>query len=528
MKIRRPLRSFLSLALVSWVATGVAAAQEELLKLRAPVPQAQAYFTSHWRALDGGLLVAGASENGGAGAAYLFEMPTGRLRSRLVASDAQPGAGFGSAAAIDGGVLLIGAPRHDLGSGLTEGAAYLFDAATGQELFRITASDPAFLAEFGRSVDVGGGRALVGARHLGAAYVFDVATGQELLKLPPAGSSTPFWFGCSVAIDGDRCAIGARGTGVFQAGAAYVYDLSTGVELLKLTDPIPSDDDGFGTSVSIRGDALAVSGNKGRAYVFDAWTGKERYRLTLPSIGGAGVSIDGERLIAGLIGDDDLGKNSGAARVFDLATGVELFELHASDGQAEDEFGSSVAIDGGLAAVGVPHKDGGPALPDSGAAYVYSIPPVQGVRFCFGDGGCPCGNDDVGAGCANSGGRGAILIGSGSASVSADDLLLLVAKLPPGRFTLTVMSSSTGSPAVFGDGLLCLTGKLFRLPVLQADAAGTVVLGGLVAYSTSHLPPDGHIGAGSSWAFQTWYRDPAGPCGTGFNASNGLEVTFVP
>ena len=36
----------------------------------------------------------------------------------------------------------------------------------------------------------------------------------------------------------------------------------------------------------------------------------------------------------------------------------------------------------------------------------------------------------------------------------------------------------------------------------------------------------GHIVPGATWNFQGWYRDPAGPCGTGFNLTNGTSITF--
>lgn len=44
--------------------------------------------------------------------------------------------------------------------------------------------------------------------------------------------------------------------------------------------------------------------------------------------------------------------------------------------------------------------------------------------YCFGEANAPSGNEDPTAGCANNMGTGAVLIGTGSTSVSADDLEL--------------------------------------------------------------------------------------------------------
>ncbi|MCH2107450.1 MAG: DNRLRE domain-containing protein, partial [Planctomycetes bacterium] len=85
-----------------------------------------------------------------------------------------------------------------------------------------------------------------------------------------------------------------------------------------------------------------------------------------------------------------------------------------------------------------------------------------GVPYCFGDGTstpCPCGNaGSAGHGCANSSGSGGILEGSGSASVSADDLVLEGAQLIPSQPGLyfqgnNAVNSGNGNP--FGDGLRC-------------------------------------------------------------------------
>jgi hypothetical protein len=141
----------------------------------------------------------------------------------------------------------------------------------------------------------------------------------------------------------------------------------------------------------------------------------------------------------------------------------------------------------------------------------------------------PCSNPADGAGCANSTGAGGHLFFTGTSRVSADDLVLTAEDLPPNKFAIHYMA--TGQVAVpLGDGLRCAGGgPTFRFGVQNSGAGGLVDLGpGLVATSCASFPPAGCITAGATWNFQVWYRDPAGPCGAGFNWSNGIEVQFVP
>lgn len=141
-----------------------------------------------------------------------------------------------------------------------------------------------------------------------------------------------------------------------------------------------------------------------------------------------------------------------------------------------------------------------------------------GLPYCFGVA-CPCGNDAPAAGCANSTGSGARLIGSGSASVAADDFVLSVTGLPPYK-NVVILGALPGSPLPFGDGLYCIGGLVgvSGTPIGRADATGTYSI-------TLPLQPAliGHTGS-----HQVWYRDPTGPCGSGHNHSNALAVTVVP
>jgi hypothetical protein len=155
-----------------------------------------------------------------------------------------------------------------------------------------------------------------------------------------------------------------------------------------------------------------------------------------------------------------------------------------------------------------------------------------GVIYCYG-GGCPCGNDDPGAGCAHSAGWGGRLSGEGSTSVAADDLRLFAFQLPLNKFSRFYMSQhSTQVP--LGDGLLCAGGggggyPPLRLQVLNSGSAGSIATPEhLIAYCAQHFPGTGQILAGSTWNSQVWYRDPSGPCGFRFNTTNSYAVTFAP
>ncbi|MFT7670616.1 MAG: hypothetical protein ACI8X5_003327 [Planctomycetota bacterium] len=151
------------------------------------------------------------------------------------------------------------------------------------------------------------------------------------------------------------------------------------------------------------------------------------------------------------------------------------------------------------------------------------------TSFCFGQA-CPCGNDDsAGAGCQNQTGSGALMTASGSNSASSDDLTMITTSLPPNAFGIMFMASSQDE-IVFGDGLRCVDGALFRYgPPQNSGSTGTLSWGpGLISYSCATFSAGGCIEASSTWNFQTWYRDNSGPCGTGFNTSNAVSVAFVP
>jgi hypothetical protein len=148
------------------------------------------------------------------------------------------------------------------------------------------------------------------------------------------------------------------------------------------------------------------------------------------------------------------------------------------------------------------------------------------VSYCYDDGSgaaCPCGNEGgAGRGCANSSGAGALAVSAGSASALADDLEVHASDLVPGQAALLFAGESApneGQGLPFGDGLRCAGTNVRRLGLRAPDAGGAASWG-------PELGALGGWNAGDTRYLQVWYRDPAGPCGSTFNLSNGLEVVF--
>ena len=148
-----------------------------------------------------------------------------------------------------------------------------------------------------------------------------------------------------------------------------------------------------------------------------------------------------------------------------------------------------------------------------------------GTPYCFGVG-CPCGNDDALAGCANDTGSGASLGASGSASISADSLVLSASGLTvgPGLFFQGNNAVNSGAGNPFGDGLRCAGGSVVRLEVQFANAGN-----GFQAQSSISISSKGGVSAGQTKRYQYWYRDSgSSPCGSLFNLSNGYELVWQP
>jgi hypothetical protein len=161
---------------------------------------------------------------------------------------------------------------------------------------------------------------------------------------------------------------------------------------------------------------------------------------------------------------------------------------------------------------------------------IAACPADPTIPYCFCASGAPCGNTDPTAGCTNAAGQGGLLAGSGSVSVSADDLFLAASQLPADAVGIFFMGGAP-TQAPFGNGQRCVdpgSSGLYRFPVLNSGASGSFAFGPIVGHATASFPPAGQILPGSTWYFQGWYRDVGGPCGASHNLTNATQADFLP
>ena len=306
---------------------------------------------------------------------------------------------FGSAVAISGNKLLIGAPGDDT-SEVNVGQAHLFDATTGVLLQ--TFNDPTVVKQsdvgsgfafggdgFGSSVAISGNNVLIGAAfddtsttsgfggNSGQAHLFDATTGSLVRTFDdPAGVAGDI-FGLSLAVDSSRALISARGndTGGQNVGQVYLFDNSTGDLLTTFDDPTPTALDSFGSSIALDGNKVFIGSNGddtnganvGQVHLFDASTGNLLQTFNDPTATtsdgfGTSISVADGKLLIGAPGHVENGIVIGEAYLFDIATGTLLATFNdptppASSGGLAEGFGNTVALSGNNVLIGTPFDD---------------------------------------------------------------------------------------------------------------------------------------------------------------------------
>jgi hypothetical protein len=352
--------------------------------------------------LDGDTAIIGApldDDNGvDSGSVYIF-IRTGTTwtqEAKLLPSDGAAYDYFGYTAAIDGDTALVGAINDD-DNGADSGSAYIFirTGTTWTQQAKLLASDGEAGDQFSSyGISISGDTALIGAcgddEYRGSTYVFTrngTNWNQQQKLVAPDGKAEDY-FGWWVGIDGDTALIGAGGCNQYQ-GAAYVFTRTdiTWTQQAKLEASDGATNDQFGYCVYLSGDTALISANfdndsghhSGSAYVFTRtgaiWNQEAKL---LPSDGdaydefGHSLSLDGDTALIASPFDDDKGADSGSAYIFTRTgtTWTQQAKLLPADGDANDVFGLwTVSIDGNTSLIASLRDDDNGD--NSGSAYVF-------------------------------------------------------------------------------------------------------------------------------------------------------------
>jgi len=303
-------------------------------------------------------------------------------QATLTASDGHAEDAFGVAVAISGDTVVVGAQLADIAFG----EAYVFvKPPTGwggalTETARLTAIDGGPFDNFGTAVAISGDTVVVGARYHGAgeACVFVKPAGgwsgtmTETATLTESDLKEGARLGIAVAVSGDTIVVGADGRSVPVPpplpGVINVYKKpATGwggvlTENAKLVPGVRYPVSYFGDAIAIDGDTVVAGLQNGsEAYVFvrpaAGWNGGYSENAILRASNGTPlgdtVALSGDTIVVGAY-SETIGANAtqGAAYVFTKpATGwggflTETAKLTASPGTANSAFGSLVAASG--------------------------------------------------------------------------------------------------------------------------------------------------------------------------------------
>ena len=283
-------------------------------------------------------------------------------------------------------------------------------ADIGDQLTKLHANDGVENDQFGVSVAISDTIAIVGA-HLdddngdfsGSAYLYDISdpvSPQQIAKINPINGAAGEKFGISVAISDTIAIIGAYrdNENGAAAGAAYIFDISdpaNPIQIAKLLAFDGADGDAFGWSVAFSGNKAVIgakwdddNGDKsGSAYLYNISdpTNPTHIAKLLPGDGdaddefGYSVATSGITAIVGAHQNDDNGSNSGSIYLFDTTTGMQLLKFLPNDGEAGDQFGFSISVSGTTAIVGANQDDDNGS--DSGSAYLLDMSdPMNAVQ----------------------------------------------------------------------------------------------------------------------------------------------------
>lgn len=269
-------------------------------------------------ALEGSLAVVGApydvDAGDEAGAVHLYDAPTGQLIGKLLATRPRTHELLGTSVATDGAIVIAGASA----TAGKPGRVVVFDATTGQELVELYPEDSHTADQFGKQVVLDGGRLYVGAPSgEGAVYVFDVATWQQVERWSLPGTSQ---LGGLLDVRDGLVAVSDN-------LRLFVLDASTGAQISEYTHLAAESD----LALASLGRVLVGYAYESTIVIVDGLTGIPQDTLWIntqkdSTIGGS-VAVEGDLVVTGNRLFDPYGTESSRGR-------ADLFSLCPRIGQS--------------------------------------------------------------------------------------------------------------------------------------------------------------------------------------------------
>lgn len=332
-----------------------------------------------------------------AGAAFVFEFDGSQWQqtAKLTANDGQAFDHFGWSVHLLGNRAIVGSTGHS--NGTSSGAVYVFDfnGVEWVQSAKLM-SHMNTVSQLGWSLNQFDSRIIAGApqdnsSQVGHAIIYRLHEGQwsEETVLEPTNTPTlNSKFGWSVDIKGYVAVVGTTaGQGPTQV---YRFENDTWTLSSELSPANSHNQDQFGHVARIS-DQLAqyilisnpkdemANGDLGSVHMFTYFGGYietsqvNANEWTQDDYFGTSVSISGNRALVGAPGDNEFGFDSGSAYIYEWLEGQWqlMAKLQSDDLHPRQEFGHSVSLSGDRALVGAPQDSQDETF--SGAAYIFDL-----------------------------------------------------------------------------------------------------------------------------------------------------------
>jgi hypothetical protein len=369
------------------------------------------------------------ADNGSeSGSVYIYHYSQGNWSQhvKLVPDDIGEDNLFGLSVSLGKDVLAVGAPLKNS----MDGSIYIFQRSNNiWELKQQFLGSQTSL--FGTATAISGNTLLIGAPFkmysssivspIGAVYISEYSNGQWTTPTLLETGELTSGFGASVAIDGDTLVIGAPYPPIpYQVpdilaaflpaeriGKVYVAERVGGSWSLSATLSEGVEGGSFGTSVAINGNTLAVlaasTPNSAMVYLYERPDGDSPWSLvnkfkageTVATssnlreiLKGVTLSLDKDTLVVGAPHNNQKGIKSGAVYLFKRRkngwvqeqvwqqtttnTTITSQEMISENTHAGDQFGFAAALYDNTLLVGAPYHDPN-GIEDSGAVHIFEM-----------------------------------------------------------------------------------------------------------------------------------------------------------